>query len=143
MTTPLLVVTCVLSAAAGPLDLEAGAYELEKGSFEEISVSWRKSEVENRWVEGTYLTSAVRAQVVRPLNVWVTGTTRASYKAAREALVTALEQLSYTLSFGIDGESTTWRCQVADYAIREQQEYLFGFTGLIRAQVPTFPTAIA
>lgn len=138
-----LTLVSVLSAPGGPLDLESGPYELEKGTMAEVAVTWRKNEVDNPHVEDTFVTQAVRNAIVRPLNVWVTGADRATYEAARDALEAALSQLTYTWQYGVEGITTTWRCKVADYSIVEQHEYVHSFTGLVRAMVPTSPTAIA
>lgn len=138
-----LMITSVLVGASGSLNLESGPYSLEKATMEEVAVTWRKHEVDNPWVEGSFVTRAVRNNVVRPLNVWVSATNRAAYVAARDALVAVLEQLSFTWQFGLDGVTTTWRCQMADYSIRQQHEFLHAHTALISAQVPTAPTAIA
>lgn len=138
-----LALIAVISGPLGAIDLESGPYALERGAMEEVAVAWRKREVENPWVEGSYVTGAVRSNVARPLNVWVAGANRAAYVAARDALTDALEQLTWTLTFGVDGVTATWRCSMADYVVREQQEFLHAHTGLVRATVPTLPTAIA
>jgi hypothetical protein len=137
------VFTCTISTTSGPLNLMAGPYDLEASSFAESAVQWRKQEVENAWVEGTFLTGAVRGNVTETLAVWVEVATEAARLAAVKALTDALEQLSFTLTFGVDGQSTTWQCQASDYAVRTEQSFRFGRITLVRAEVPRLPTPVA
>lgn len=137
-----LALVCTITAPGGTLDLEAAPYALERGAFEEAQVSWRKQEATSPWVEGTFITHAVRENITRPLNVWVSAATDAALETAISELTDALEQLSFTITFGVTGSTTTWRCQMADYSIRREQGHRVAKTALVSAQVPTKPTPV-
>lgn len=140
MTTP--VFTCTLLGPNGPLDLMAAPYDLEASSFSEWSVQWRKKHAENDYVEGEYLVSAVRQNVTETLAVWVEGATEAEVQAGVAALTAALEQSSYTLSFGVAGSTVTWSCEPAEYSVRREHTRFHAVQALVVAQVPRKPRAV-
>lgn len=144
MSTPDIVVSCIISTGTGPLQLEneSAGYVLERSSLEEFRTSWRKHEVNNDWVEGSYVIGAVKENVTEPLAVYVTGDTVAQFRSRLNLLTAALDQLQYTVVVLEGGVSETWRCSMADYTVRTSQELRLAKMGLVTAQVPRKPTKV-
>ena len=137
-----LDVSLVLNAPAGPLELQnpAGGYELHADSFAQRAVTWRQQDVEGMWLEGTYTSSAVRANVTEAVVVWVEGADPDELNNRIDALVNGIQQLRYTFDLTIGNSKETWTCMPADYTIEASQPLRFATMATVRATVPRLPT---
>ena len=130
-----------ITSSSGWLDLNDGeTYQLEASSFADRAVSWRKREVQSDYVEGTFVTNAVRENVVEALSVWVRADTYYELEKARERLEDALCQLTFRIAFRTTDATRYWDCTVADYTVATQREFMHSRLCLVKAQVPRHPT---
>lgn len=133
------VVTCTLTVGGVTLDLNAGAYQLEAGTRNEMGMTWRKEEVNNPFIEGSYLISAVRENVMETVNVYVRGIDHQAMDKAVQALLAAVENPRYTIAYGHTGITETWSCQTAQYSVGTQREYQLVNLALVKLQIPRLP----
>jgi hypothetical protein len=72
-----LQVAFSIQGVGGWLDLEdpQNGYEAHKDARAQQAVSWRKQEITSAYVEGAFITEAVREMVVEPLVIYVHGAT--------------------------------------------------------------------
>lgn len=138
-----LALGCVLSWTGGSLELEneAGGYSLERDAMADLATSWRRHEVQNRWVAGSYVIGAVKENVELPLHVYVTADTGSQLQDRLNALTTMLDRLAYELAFTEDGVTMIWNCQVADYTVTRSQSLRVARHALVKAVVPAHPVA--
>lgn len=116
------------------------AYQLEAATIEEAGTTWRKQEVSNPWVEGSYVVSAVRENIVTPVNVWVRGSTTSELQQRVLTLTTAVGKPRWTLAWALEGLGWTWTCQTSEYTIRTQREFIIAKIALVRIQVVRLPS---
>ena len=138
-----LTVSLVLDGPAGPIELQdpAHGYELHKDTFATAATTHRKQEVSSEWMEGTFTSRGVRDNILEQVVVWVSGATQYEFQSRLQAIIDALEQLSFTMTKTLGNARWDWSCSMADYSVETSQEMLFATTGLIRAQVPRRPLA--
>lgn len=138
-----ITVEAVIDGPLGALTLDgsnAAAYELHTDTTSEQQVSWRKQEAANGWTEGTFVTSAVRENVIETLAVWVNADTYPELHQRVYELTRRLEQLSYTVALTIEGVTSTWTCFPADFSVKMEQAFHHSATALVTAQVPRLPS---
>jgi len=134
-----LGVKCRVTTAGGWLDLMSGPYRLSGDAFGEQAQAWRRQDVANPFVEGTWTVGALRENVVEQLNVWVRGETTAdTHKAVRE-LLEALSQLNYGLEVQFDDVKYFYQCYVADVSVKASRELRFARMAQVSASVPRHP----
>lgn len=140
MTTPgQLTITMVGTIPTGTVDLMAYPYDLHADTQANQATIWRKKEVTNPHVEGSYLVHAERENIVEDVYVWVEPDTRAEMKPALDKLRTLFGQVTYTLTFTVEGQTQIWDCQAAEYTIDSKLEFLHADIALFQAKVPRLP----
>lgn len=130
----------ISSPAGGSINLQqAGIYKLEKTTRDNRQVSKRKIEATNPFVEGSYIVAAVKENVVENVSIYVYATSQAALRSRIAAITDCLDQIRYTIVYGVDGSNETWTCFAADYSIQSQQEFQHAYLALIKANVPRLP----
>lgn len=132
----------ITTPAAGILVLEdsVNGYEVHKDSFGQRATTLRKQEISSSYVEGSFVTQAVRENVTETLAVWVSGSTDAIVDDRVAALISCLSQLQYRIAVRFGTRTETLLCQPADYVIEFPAEQRFSKLALVRAQIPRSPT---
>lgn len=132
--------TVKIEGVSGWFDLEDGvSYAVHSDSFATWSQTWRKKEVNNEWVEGTFPVSAVRENVSVPLVVYCKGVTRKDQVNAQSKLTAAIEQLSWMLMVRFEEVSEYWQCWASDYTVETQSEFRHAGISVVRVTVDRLP----
>lgn len=118
---------------------EGTQYRIAAGSFEDQSVSFRRSEVTNPFVEGTFVVNALRENVTESLQVWVEDRPRLPLQDAVEALAAAVSQVSYVMQVQIRSDVFTWNCYAADYSVVTKREFIHARMAQVSAEIPRHP----
>lgn len=139
MTFSQLDVGCVISSPSGLINLLAAPYDLHAETKSEVSVTWRKKEVANVHIEGTYLVHAERENVMEQVYVWVENPNEKVLRTALLNLENAFSQLYYTISFRLGQDIETWTCETADYTVDRHYEFAHNKIALVKATVPRLP----
>lgn len=144
MSSPLELIdlsVTVLTPGGVMLELEDpdNGYEVHADSFATSAITHRKTEVNNRWIEGTYAVSTVRDNAQEALVVWVEGTTMYDYRSKMETLKACFDQATFTVVKTIGNAVETWDCEVSDYTEESQQEFIFRTMGDLRVQLNRRP----
>lgn len=131
-----------VSYPGGFLELEDpdNGYSLHGDAFATVQYTHRKTEVNNRWVEGTFAVSSVRDNAVEALVVWVNGDTMLQYRQRMITLMAAMDQVSFTVIKTIGNSSEQWDCEVSDYGEESQQEFIHRTLGVLRVQLSRRPS---
>lgn len=130
----------ITSPAGGTINLQTvGTYKLERSTRDNRQVTKRKIDATNPFVEGTYTVAAVKENVTENVSIYVYASSQAALRARIAAVTDCLDQIRYTLTYGVDGNIETWTCFSADYSIQSQQEFQHAYMALIRANVPRLP----
>lgn len=130
----------ISSPAGGTINLQQpGVYKFERSTRDNRQVTKRKIDATNPFVEGTYTIAAVKENVVENVSIYVYATNQADLKTRVAALMDCLDQIKYTIVYGVDGNNETWTCFSADYAVQSQQEYQHAYLALVKANVPRLP----
>lgn len=137
-----LPVACRISVAGGWLDLMSGPYRLSAEAFTEQATSWRRSDVANPFVDGTWTVMATRENVVEQLDVYVRGVSTQETSGAVEALLGALAQVNFGLEVTFDKVASFYQCYVADVVVKTPRELRFARMAQVSAQVPRHPVAV-
>ena len=132
--------TVKIMGPTGWYDLEDGVhYAVHGDSFASYTQSWRRREVSNEWVEGTYPVSLVRENVTEPLAVHVYGDTPGEERAYRDKLISTIEQYSWMLMVRIGDIADYWSCFSSDYTVETQREFIHAQRSVVRATVTRLP----
>lgn len=132
----------LIETSTGWVDLSDGVrFDIEASSFGDSTVSWRKQETSNTWVEGSYVSSAVREDVTEVLSVWVYGESRLEHEQLKRLLTDALGQLQYRIMVRMDEAVTYWQCEPADYTITSGHEMRHARLALVKASISRKPDA--
>lgn len=138
-----IIVQATLTGALGNLVIDgpnAAAYELATETIADQQVTWRKEEVNNAWIEGTFVIGAVRENVQETLAIWVNGPTTALVEQRVYELTRRLRQIKWGVVLLIDGVTQTWVCSgPADIAVKQSYEFLHAPTALVTAKVNRLP----
>lgn len=127
----------------GNLEID-GPYDFEKTSQETEQQTLRKVTANNRWVEGTFLISAVRDNVREPLSIWVEGDDHTEFDQAMEALKAAVLTKRWQLVVSVYEDNVekvrrTYSCQASEYTVTTTQEYRMAHMGLLKVDVDRLP----
>jgi len=117
-------------------------YVVAGDSLGNVATSWRKTEVQNPYVEGKFLVHAVKEMVTEDIKVWVSGSSQSLLRDNIDAIVDQFSQLSYQVKFNFGNSQITWNCQTADYSIEMTREYMHAMYVPVKFSVPRFPTVI-
>lgn len=131
-----------IQAPSGLLELTAAPYDLDDQAMAEAAVSMRQRTVEADWVEGTFVLSSVRANVLENVNVYVEADTVSDWQTAKDALRESFEQLSYLLIERWENVERRFTCMPANYTMQSSGPMRFATMGKISAQVPRLPGEI-
>lgn len=138
-----------ITSPTGVIELEdeANGYSLHGDTFASETYTHRKVEVNSPWLEGTYAVDAVLDNTVEALVVWVSGLapdgtySHFLFRTRLNALKKCFDQISYQITRTIGDAVEAWDCEVSDYTVETQQEFLFATRGVLRVPVPRRPTA--
>jgi hypothetical protein len=141
MTDAVLNVRCRVTTEGGWLDLMSGPYRLSAEAFVEESLSWRRAEVSNPFVDGSWLVSAVKDNITSAVDVYVRAASTAELSGAVAALKAAFSQINYGIEFTVDDVTTFYQCYAADYSVKTPKELRFSRMAQFSAEVPRHPVA--
>lgn len=139
MSSRQLDVVCRVTIPGGWLTLTSGVYSLTPESFTSTGTTWRRKDVTNPFVEGTWTVDALRDNQTETLDVFVTAETSMQLEDAVEAVIDALSQLNYGIEITFEGVKRTYTCWVADVVVKTDQPLRFATMAQITAQVPRHP----
>jgi hypothetical protein len=134
-----MIYKCRITTPGGWLDLMTDPFKLSAEAFVESSLTWRKQEANNPFVDGTWVVNATKENITSVVDVYVRGETTAETTASLKALRDAFGQLNYGIEFTIDDVVYYYRCYVADYTIKTPREFRFSTMAQFSAQVPHDP----
>jgi hypothetical protein len=141
MSGPLLDVTVLVSTPTGPLSLNEWPYELAGDTFNTVSVTHRKQEAVNPFIEGTYTINSLRENILQALSVYVRGNTHKEFQDATKALCAAFDQSTFEVRRVIEDATEEWQCFSSDYTITLQREFLHAKMAKVDIQVVAHPGA--
>lgn len=140
MTTPDLVVSCYIGSLN--IDLDGGprmGYELHSDTRASRAVTWRKTSVDNNWVEGSYDVTAVRGNVTEVVAVWVYGASLSDFWKRVHALADQIASPAFAITWNWGGMTEIWDCTFSDYTVETQREFVYSNTGIVRMQINRRP----
>ena len=125
------------------LNLNDGTtYRLGKGSLEESSIQYRKDEITNAFVEGSFVLNALRQNTVETLVVYVIGETTADLQYNVNTLTSAVSQANFWVKVIVEDASYVWRCYAADYVISTPLEFIHARRATVKINIPRDPNEI-
>lgn len=125
------------------LDLnDKTVYTIAAGSFEETSVQFRREEITNPFIEGTYVVNALRDNVMMNLVVRVSGERTYDVAEAVTQLTDALGQVNYKVMLIIDGAKWIYNCYAADYSVQTPRELLHSRMATVSAEIMRDPVVL-
>ncbi len=152
MTSPFTpALELISSCVVGGLDLDVGldatgaGYVLHSDTRAQRSVQWRKQTVENNWVEGSFDISAVRANVIEPVSVWVHGSSNDDMQRRLSAVTDALAQPAFQVTWITGGTSKAngtkevWDCSYSDYSIESSGPMQVALLSLLKISLNRRP----
>ncbi len=104
---------------------------------------WRRKTTSSPYLDGAVTTQRARDNSEMQILVDILSQYQAEMGSLKADLVEAFEQDSYTLTVVIDGYTTSWLCETADYRNDLQKERLHGGRQQIAFMVPRKPVATA
>jgi hypothetical protein len=116
-------------------------FTIADGSFASEGVTWRRKQDTNEFLEGTYLVNALRENVTRPLNVWVTGDTHYDLEVALEKLKDLVGQRAFQVVRTVENVSTLWDCQASDYVTESDRPLLHARMAQLKVQLVCHPVS--
>ena len=114
-------------------------FTVAEGSFTGEAVTWRRKEDKPEFLEGSYLISALRENVMRPLNVYITGGSQYDTMVARHKMEELFSQRSFQMVRTVENASVLWQCQTSDWTMESDRPLLHAKKVLMRIQVPCHP----
>jgi hypothetical protein len=136
-----MILSCRVSTVDDWLELNEGCYRLHPDSFADSTTSWRRSEVENPFVEGKWTVNALRDNVEENLTIWVKSDGITSTAQAVEDLKTVFSQLNYLIQVTFDNDMYTYHCQVADCTVKASHELRHNGMAQVTFAVPRHPAS--
>lgn len=134
-----LLVACRLTTPSGWLDVNSGIYRVAASSFAEQAITWRRTQVTNQFVEGSWTVNALRENVTENLDIWVRGEDTRQMQQGVDDLVAVVSQLNYGLEVTFDNVKSYYICNTADISVKIQQEFRFARMAMVSAQIPRDP----
>lgn len=135
-----LVVRCRLETPEGWLDInDHRHYELHPDSLTGQQVRHRRMTAQSPYVPGSFTVQSVPENVEERVSVWVRGDSHHDMMTALRVLGEAFSQLQYTMEWTLEDHRFYWQCQVADYQVESQREFLHARLSRLTAQVPRTP----
>lgn len=130
-----------VSTPAGPLHLNQAPYMLGAETLGSTSVTHRRTEATNPFVEGAYTVNALRENVTTPVSIWVRASTPGGLGTALEALTSAFDQSMFIVDTRVVDWTMRWQCFASDYSIGLQREFLHATVALVDVQLVHHPGA--
>jgi hypothetical protein len=137
----ILPVTCRLTTPGGWLVVSEGLYRLSATAFGEQSTTFRRSDVSNPFVEGSWTVNATRENVTETLDVYVRADTAPDVQRAVSSLLATLRQINFGMEVTFDGVQTFYQCYCADVSVKTPREFRFSRMAQVSAQIPRHPGA--
>lgn len=122
------------------LEDEANGYTVGADSFVSSAVTHRKTEINSEWMEGTFISRAVRENVTETVAVYVTGNSPHQLATRLNRLTDGFNQLSYAMVVRFGDVSETWSCWVSDYTVATKTELRHATIAVVSATVPRLPS---
>jgi hypothetical protein len=139
-----LLVRARVSSPAGWININDHInYELSGETRGSRQVGHRKQEVTSPYINGSFVVNAVSDNIDEQVAVWVFGDSHYTMLQKVQALETAFTQLSYAIEWVIEDHAEIWDCQLADYTVNTQREFLHAKQALFTATVPRQPLGAA
>jgi hypothetical protein len=122
------------------LELNDGTHlVLAKETFSEASVTKRKTEATNPYLEGTHTVSALREEVLETVAIYVYGADHFATALKTRVVTDAFDQNEYRIIIGTENAWRVWWCGSANYRIDSSQELLHARMCKITIEVPRHP----
>lgn len=135
-----ITVAARISTPYGWLYLGQGTqYRLGAGSFENQQTTFRRSEVQSPYVEGTFVINALRENVTESLDVIVEERPNLGTADAVRALGAALSQVRYAVQVQIRRDIWTWQAYAADHTVQTKREFVHARLAQVQAEIPRDP----
>lgn len=135
-----ITVAARISTPYGWLYLGQGTqYRLGAGSFENQQTTFRRSEVQSPYVEGTFVINALRENVTESLDVIVEERPNLGTADAVRALGSALSQVRYSVQVQIRRDVWTWQAYAADHTVQTKREFVHARLAQVQAEIPRDP----
>lgn len=113
---------------------------LAKETFSEKTVSKRKTEAVNPYLEGSHTVAALREEVVETVAIYVYGADHFATALKIQVVTAAFDQPEYRIIMGIENRQwEVWWCGSANYRIDTSQELLHARMAKITIEVPRHP----
>lgn len=138
---PRLDVILEVSTPVGPLSLNTGPYELTGDSFATVSVTHRRQEATNAFIEGTYTVNSLRENIIVPVGVYVRGSLSTDMQRDKAVLTAVFDQSTFEVRRVIEGHEEFWQCFASDYTVTMQRELLHATMAKVDVQLMTHPGA--
>ena len=132
-------IKCRVTTPGGWLDLMSDPYKLTADAFSEEALQWRRQEVKNTFVDGSWLVSATRENITTNVDIWARCATSKDLAFAIERLKEAFSQINYGLEFTVEGVTYYYRCYAADFSVQTSREFRASRMAKFAAQVPRHP----
>jgi hypothetical protein len=118
-----------------------GAYYIsELGDY---AIQWDRKTISTPWTDGDITVQRSRRSVERRVVIEVLGTTTTQMKQRARTLIDALSQDSYNMTVNMDGDSSTYRCEAADYTISWDKERAHSSRTLVSAVIRQSPAMVS
>lgn len=133
--------TVLISSPSGMLNLNTYPYRISGESFASETISHRKTEASNPYVEGTFVVNTVRENVGTTLAVYVytDPPNRNELLRAVDALRSAFDQAYFTVTVTIEGGTQLWNCVTSDYTVESQREFVHASRAKVVASLNRMP----
>lgn len=128
-----------VSTPSGDLELNAAPYELAGNTFETLAQSHRRIEVQNQYVEGTYVIHALRENVIEPVSFYVRGATHAEMVAALTPARDCWSQSTFQVRKEVEGVVEYWQCFASSFSVGTQREFLHATMARVDVQLEHAP----
>ena len=115
-------------------------YRINKSTFEESSVTLRRDEVTNAFVEGKFLVNALRENITEQVDIYVYGLTTPALKTSIDAVTALINQIQFNVRVTLDGSQRLWNCFASDYSVNVPSEFFLNRQALIKIQLQRLPT---
>ena len=134
-------ISVMIETPTGWLELEdeANGYTLGADSFASSATTHRKTEINSEWMEGTFVSRAVRENVTETVAVYVSGDTPHQLAMRLEKLTDGFNQLSYAIVVRSADIADTWSCWVSDYTVATKTEMRHATIAMVTATIPRLP----
>jgi hypothetical protein len=129
------------SSSSAWLDISDGTtYRVNKSTFEESSVTLRRDEVTNAFIEGKFLVNALRENVTEKIDIYAFGATTPALKTAIDAVTALINQIQFNVRVTLDGSQRLWSCFASDYSVNVPSEFFMNRQALIKIQLQRLPS---